>query len=410
MRRFVTLFMLSALTALSLNAQIQKEKVQFESGQWTVKGTLTYPKDGGQFPVFVIIHGSGPRDRDGTTPITSTNQKCLHPQLAGDTVYTYQDLATALTRKGYGVLRYDKRTYTYGAQLDLKQASPYDFVKDAGNAVEYLKSHPKVEQDKLFLIGHSQGANFLPLLADQYPGIAAVISLAGASKPIDSVAARQSREIITRCRGDTALADQQYQKFIRIMQQVRNGTWDENTPIMGVYPQFWRDWINITDSTVHRFREAGVPTLFIYGQADFNVPPEHGQRFEQHLSRDPVGYYYLDSMTHFLTPIDAPNIMPKLPDTIQYWLDRHNLTSTNNQGYSRPQLNVRYMNNSVVIKAPVTYQEGHLRIYNEAGQLMRQRPISGKHATINSANYAKGFYLVEVMAKDQTFVGKVMLE
>ena len=36
------------------------------SGKWVLPGTLTLPRQKGPFPVLVLVHGSGPQDRDET--------------------------------------------------------------------------------------------------------------------------------------------------------------------------------------------------------------------------------------------------------------------------------------------------------------------------------------------------------
>ena len=408
-RSFIISLLIGLLVSVNLDAQIQQEQVQFQSGNWTLKGTLTYPQGGGPYPGFVIIHGSGPSNRDGTVTINTGNLTCLYPELTGDTVRQYKDLAKALTRKGYAVLRYDKRSFTYGTQLDPKAITPYDFVKDAGNAVEFLKGHPKVKDDQLFLIGHSQGANFLPLLAKKHSGIAGLISLAGSSRPIDSVYARQVRDILMKCRQDTALAKQTYQQTLNIFQQVRNGTWDENTPISGTYPQFWKDWIAITDATIQHFQETSVPTLFIYGGNDFNVPAKHGQRFENQIQREPVDFYYLDSMTHLLTTTTEPEVIPALPDTIHFWIQNQNLTTLDKETDPPPELNVRYADNQVIIESPGSKHIADFRLFNNSGKLVMQKSVGDKQLTLSTANFEKGIYFIKARVGEKLYVGRITI-
>ena len=71
-------------------------------------GTLTLPEDAASpLPAVVLLHGSGPNDRDETVGQTKM----------------FRDLAQGLAEKGVAVLRYDKRTLVYGSaytQADLK--------------------------------------------------------------------------------------------------------------------------------------------------------------------------------------------------------------------------------------------------------------------------------------------------
>ncbi len=71
------------------------EDVTFENTKDSIKlaGTLTYPKEGTQFPVVVTITGSGPQDRN-------------------ETIFNHKPfwvIADYLTKNGIAVLRFDDR-------------------------------------------------------------------------------------------------------------------------------------------------------------------------------------------------------------------------------------------------------------------------------------------------------------
>src|SRR5580698_7526139 len=70
-------------------------------GDAALGATLTIPIGGGPFPGVVLVHGSGPNDRD-------EDLAANHP---------FKDLAEGLSSDGIVVLRYDKRTYARRAQF-----------------------------------------------------------------------------------------------------------------------------------------------------------------------------------------------------------------------------------------------------------------------------------------------------
>lgn len=92
-------------------------------------GTLTIPKGIETFPVVVLVHGSGPNDRNES--------------IGGSKMF--RDLAVGLANEGIAVLHYDKRTYEYG----LKSQSPYltakeETIDDALAAVQFVKSDSRI--------------------------------------------------------------------------------------------------------------------------------------------------------------------------------------------------------------------------------------------------------------------------
>ena len=75
--------------------------VTIGSGEWATPGTLSLPTGSGPFPGVVLVHGSGPNDRDET----------IGPNKP------FRDLAWGLANLGVAVLRYDKRTLTHGSKI-----------------------------------------------------------------------------------------------------------------------------------------------------------------------------------------------------------------------------------------------------------------------------------------------------
>ena len=68
---------------------------------WALPGTLTLPNGDGPFPAVVLVHGSGPQDRDET----------IGPNKP------FRDLAWGLASQGIAVLRYEKRTRAHSAKM-----------------------------------------------------------------------------------------------------------------------------------------------------------------------------------------------------------------------------------------------------------------------------------------------------
>jgi pimeloyl-ACP methyl ester carboxylesterase len=163
----------------------REEEVKFVStaAQVMLAGTLSLPQGKGPFAAAVLICGSGPHDRDET--------------IAGHKPFLV--LSDALTRKGFAVLRYDKRGVGKSTG-DYAQATTSDFAADALGAFAYLKTRSDIDHQKTGLIGHSEGAMIAPMIASQAPGVAWVVLLAGPGTIGERTLLDQS-ELISRAAG-----------------------------------------------------------------------------------------------------------------------------------------------------------------------------------------------------------------
>lgn len=140
------------------------------SSPYALPGTLTMPIGEGPFPAVVIVHGSGPNDRDGTLAVNRP----------------YRDIAQGLASQGIAVLRYDKRTFVYrnpvaGFTVD------HEITDDAVAAVELLRQTAGVDAERIYVLGHSQGAMFAPRIAERDGMLAGIIMMAGTPHPFDQV-------------------------------------------------------------------------------------------------------------------------------------------------------------------------------------------------------------------------------
>lgn len=177
------------------------EEVIFENKIDSIKlgGSFTFPKEGKNFPAVVLITGSGWEDRDETI----FNHK---PFLV---------IADYLTREGFAVLRFDDRGGGTSTG-NVKDATTLDFVKDVSAAVAYLKSRKEVDQNKIGLIGHSEGGMIAPIVATERKDIAFIILLAGPGLTGEEILIRQT-ELISKAEG---IPDQEIEKNMKLSKSV----------------------------------------------------------------------------------------------------------------------------------------------------------------------------------------------
>jgi len=147
-------------------------------------GTLTFPKEGNNFPAVVLITGSGAQNRD--------------EELLGHKPFLV--LSDYLTRNGFAVLRYDDRGIGKSTG-NFSTATSEDFAKDVFSAVEFLKTRNGINKSKIGLIGHSEGGLIAPMVANQTKDVAFIILMAGPGIPGDSILYLQD-QLISKAAGE----------------------------------------------------------------------------------------------------------------------------------------------------------------------------------------------------------------
>lgn len=145
------------------------EEVSFENplDKTTLAGTLTTPINKKEFPVVILISGSGQQNRDS--------------EIFGHK--SFWVIADDFTKKGIGVLRLDDRGIG-GSNGASKNMTTQTFATDTNAAVEFIA---KRGFQNIGLIGHSEGGIIAPMVASQNKKVKFVISMAGPGISIDEL-------------------------------------------------------------------------------------------------------------------------------------------------------------------------------------------------------------------------------
>lgn len=229
------------------------------SGEWALPGTLTIPWGVEKAPVVVLVHGSGPGDRDET----------LGPNKP------FRDIAEGLSSKGIAVLRYDKRTNKYGqkmvAMLDSLTVKD-ETIDDALAAVAVLRQTPGIDTSRIYVLGHSLGAMLIPRIAKGDKGIAGFIVMAGITRPLADVIVDQFTYIYSL---DKITPERQAQLDTLKIQaaRVKSANLTVATPAkdlpLGMPAKYWLDLRGYRPAEMAK--EITHPMLIMQGGRDYQV-------------------------------------------------------------------------------------------------------------------------------------------
>lgn len=153
----------------SVSGGVKETQFMMTSGQYKLPAALTEPASAGKFPAVVLISGSGAHDMD-------ESYEQLKP---------FKDIADGLAKKGIAVLRFDKRTFSYGSQAAANATIDWEYTEDAANAVKYLNGRSDIS--RVYMLGHSEGGMLLPRLALASPKTAGLIILAGSPRRFEDI-------------------------------------------------------------------------------------------------------------------------------------------------------------------------------------------------------------------------------
>jgi dienelactone hydrolase len=240
------------------------------SGEYALLATLSMPKGTGPFPAVVLVHGSGPNDRD----------ESIGPNKP------FRDLAWGLASQGIAVLRYEKRTRSHPKYY---QTNPYYTVKDevtddADSALALLRRTKGVNAKSVYLLGHSLGAYLAPRIALGKKDIAGVIMLAAPTRHLEDLVVEQTRYIAeNEPQSDKATMDKQ----IEMMDKARTEILalkpsDSAKTVLGVPGSYWLDLAKY--DVVAVAKQVKVPMLLMQGERDYQVTATDLNSWKQELA------------------------------------------------------------------------------------------------------------------------------
>ena len=281
-------FFITDNMAASNSMQLENDiEVTFGSEEYPISGSLTLPDGDGPFPAVILVHGSGPSDRN----------EQIGPNLP------FMDLAEQLSAQGIAVLRYDKRTYLYANQLAQQTDVTVqdETIDDVVYALEYLKTVKSVNAEQIYIAGHSLGGYLMPRIAAQTPDAAGYIMLAAAARPLEDLILEQTEYILSLEKGlDDASKEKLLKQTQDMVTAIKALTPDDSyaaEQLGGTPASYWLDLQNY--DPIAEVQNSNKPFLVLQGGRDYQVTKTDYDLWQSAFDQySDVHFRFYDNLNH----------------------------------------------------------------------------------------------------------------
>jgi len=249
----------------------REKEITIGKGEWALPGTLTVPSGAGPFPAVILVHGSGPNDRDET----------IGPNKP------FKDLAWGLATRGITVLRYEKRTKQHSAKLASVRAFTVkeEVLDDVLAAIAVLRTSGEIDAKRIFVLGHSLGGMLVPQIGRLDPNIAGLISLAGATRPLEDAIPEQYAYLFSL---DGSLSAEEQKQLDQAKEQaakVRSLKPEDANSAVSIFGAPASYWLDLRGYDPAKFAKTlKQPLLVLQGERDYQVTMADFERWKEALA------------------------------------------------------------------------------------------------------------------------------
>lgn len=282
---------------VSVPENVKEIPVEFGEEEYRLPGLLTIPKDKDEYPVVILVHGSGPNDKDETV---GPNKP-------------FRDIAYGLASKGIGVLRYDKRVFAHRDKWisEQEELTVYDeTIDDVVYAYDYILDNKDINATGVYVLGHSLSGYLMPRIANEIPDASGYVVLAGPSRPMEDLLVYQIPYLSNLDGKITDEEQQQIDYYQSVYDKVKNIDESSNyttADLGGLGKAYYLDLKDYKPAIVAK--DITKPMLFLQGKRDYQVTLEDYNIWKESLgSKDNVTMKLYDGLNHlFMKGEGTPN-------------------------------------------------------------------------------------------------------
>ncbi len=260
-----------------------------EGTDYPLDGLLTLPDDlSAPVPAVVLVQGSGASNMD---------------EKVGK-MTPFRDLADGLAQRGIASIRYDKRTFAHSFKLFFKRVKPTvwdETIEDALRATELLKNDKRIDPERIFIVGHSQGAMLAPRIDAEGGNYCGLILMAGSPYRLEDIVLRQLKQSGKKgsllgliVRAEYKMYRNRFDNLYQLSEEEAKKKKFAGSMTLYYFQEMGRK------TAVDYLRENEKPVLIMHGGRDFQaLAAEDFEGFRQQLAdRKNVTYHLFPELNH----------------------------------------------------------------------------------------------------------------
>ncbi len=319
--KLVGLYMPPKIATYALPSYADTTKYQEKSVYLNTKGhqlaaIVTTPKNATNFPIVVLVPGSGPSDMDETIGANKP----------------FKDLAIGLAAKGIASVRYVKRTLLYPGEFTKSFTIKEEVTDDALVAIATAKAVKGVDTKNIYLLGHSLGGMLAPQLATLAPELNGIILAAAPARKLTDIIIDQNKYFFDLAKDTTATGKKQFDDIVKDISRSKLtelGNMKPDSIIIGLPASYWAN-LNTYDQ-VATAKKLSKRIFVIQGGNDFQVLQQDYTLWDGALNKKKnVNLKFYPELNHLLTTqtekgtiaqYQTPaNVSEKVIDDLALWI------------------------------------------------------------------------------------------
>jgi hypothetical protein len=260
--------------------------IEFGLEKWKLPGKITLPEEEGEYPLLILVHGSGPNNMNETVGLNEP----------------FKDIAYYLAEKGIAVLRYDKRTYAHSATITNFEEFTVneETIEDAAEAVKFSSALDYIDGDEIFVLGHSLGAYLMPRIAEVTDEASGYIMASGIYSSLADIIPYQI-EYLINLDGTISEEEQKQIDETKIMAyKMKNPeTIEDGELVFGAHKAYWEDLASY--DSVELAGNIEKPVFVFQGDRDYQVPVSEFELLQKSLKqKENFNFKIYEGLNHIL--------------------------------------------------------------------------------------------------------------